>query len=1078
MTTFKNNSKYAELVFTYLELAEREDTPITYQDVLGAFAWRFKGGSLFAASQGTRLKPATSGDLYPEGFSWDLSESWPSGQQCAALRAIVRNRLMAGRLRSRAVLSRLGTFLALTTTHGRKLWGLRIYSGMASIYHIFGLVWDWALKASAGSEFELLGEYTFELLMAVAAPSKVHLPTAEEGRRAYWENLKTTRVPGLLTAVLQAKELIRMASSRQVQKNARVMGMEDKVRWETHVGNPKDLGVKGVTVSIRGVPLVLGPVMMLVYQECAILGGGETRFALGKSDMERLHQLLMSAASAIVGVCAQAVVGTPRQRSQATQAVGVAQANISRIAKSARLVPLGDEVLVCKGYRRAYTAHLGMLAGPLCMEETRVLRAEAESTAQQGVLDVQGMLQDLGTLDAANSLNAAKMFKICPAPDVSPGLAMMDRIKQIGDSNQVSLEMMPRFKEELRSQILRAYIRTKRRRLELRSPREAPWWHSLYLKGQFDKVPSAEIHQYLKWEGTATMPDVSPYDPKNWKDSGLGADTKREASSFQHRGHKNNMITRLIFDSECPMPGRECLSSEHVIKFFIKAEGHKDPARGIFSANLTDRQAQSWMERAVEEVATHHPSFMIGQEADVKDTKIAELTSRPERVGWVALFYSFDISGWSAKMPAEPQRISHELWAELYGGHLFTRAREINEGSHIYLNLEGYVGWFTNTHANLEGFNGKEMTMVLIALLSLSVSRWREAVVSKGVMSVEAAQTTSALLFAYIDDGLSRIDLPKGVAAEAFLIYKATVIETFSLCGFSVEVSKCFPSDRFAIFLNEVYIAGRHIVHGVRAAMGISAEPTERHTSLIERCTSVATGVRGAVMAGLNPASGSFLMAYHILLHLLEWVTQRDPVVLATWSVCPRAWGGLGLPNMLQLFVSGSGSAFEEGAATLQAFARISPFARKVFIGLCKTKLSDRSCVGILTAPLSGRMAEGYMVDNRVAGAVRVALRELMAEGKLSSYAQRLLKYADTAGFLEYAESVVPFGEKEVLQEQMLDNVADAHPHSIFAAFARRLEKSVTVRAVVGRTLFVGIMNDNRREARESVEVLLQRGMY
>ena len=83
-----------------------------------------------------------------------------------------------------------------------------------------------------------------------------------------------------------------------------------------------------------------------------------------------------------------------------------------------------------------------------------------------------------------------------------------------------------------------------------------------------------------------------------------------------------------------------------------------------------------------------------------------------------------------------------------------------------------------------------------------------------------------------------------------------------------MEVSKCFPSDRFAIFLNEVYLAGRHVVHRVRVTMAISGEPTERHTTLVERVISVSIGCRGAVMARLNPLNVVMLMAYHEYLHI------------------------------------------------------------------------------------------------------------------------------------------------------------------------------------------------------------------
>lgn len=346
---------------------------------------------------------------------------------------------------------------------------------------------------------------------------------------------------------------------------------------------------------------------------------------------------------------------------------------------------------------------------------------------------------------------------------------------------------------------------------------------------------------------------------------------------------------------------------------------------------------------------------------------------------------------------------------------------------------------------------------------------WRKKVVDAELMTESESKSVTALLFAYIDDGLSRIDLPRPVAVEGFEIYKSTVIETFERCGFSVEVSKCFPSDRFAIFLNEVYLAGRHVVHGVRAAMGISSEPTERHTSLVERVTSVSTGVRGAVMAGLNPLGGVCLMAYHVLLHIEEWVDERDPVILAGWSLCPRTWGGLGLPNMLQLFVSGSGAAFEESVATMQGYARVNKSVKKAFTKLCRTGLMERDAVAVLTSPLSGKVELGYMVDSRVAVVVRESLAEKSREGEVSPYASRLLMYANSEAFSRYAQAIVALDSEEVMQEQMLLNLAEAHPHSVFSSFARRLEKSMTVMSIIGTDRFYRILEVNRAEAMTSV---------
>ncbi|CAJ1815742.1 unnamed protein product [Sphenostylis stenocarpa] len=54
-------------------------------------------------------------------------------------------------------------------------------------------------------------------------------------------------------------------------------------------------------------------------------GSGEKRYTLGKCDTKWLHQLVMSATSALVGVCVQACVGTPAQKSKAYMAIGVAK---------------------------------------------------------------------------------------------------------------------------------------------------------------------------------------------------------------------------------------------------------------------------------------------------------------------------------------------------------------------------------------------------------------------------------------------------------------------------------------------------------------------------------------------------------------------------------------------------------------------------------------------------------------------------------------------------------------------------------------------------------------------------------
>jgi len=586
-----------------------------------------------------------------------------------------------------------------------------------------------------------------------------------------------------------------------------------------------------------------------------------------------------------------------------------------------------------------------------------------------------------------------------------------------------------------------------------------------------DTVPTHEIHEYLEWEGAATMPSRSAHDPSVWKDSGLGWDSFEEATDPERPQKHGNMLTRMVFDSEIPMPGVRHAQMSHDHKMDIKPEGHKDPARGIYSGNIKDRLNQSWMEVAVQEVARYHPSFMIGVDAATKDERVKVIVSRSHDVRMVDVYYSFDVSGWSPNMPDVVQEISHQNWAELYDEDLFRRASAINNRARIYMNKQGYTGWFINPGANLEGYNGKEMTYELITLMCLGVENWRAEIVAQELATEAEAGAWAAVLLAYIDDGLAKLSLPRDRAEALFKCFQQSTVDAFAACGFTVELSKCYPSDRFAIFLNEPYLAGRHVVHGTRAAMTICAENTEPHTTLIERVASVSTGCRGAVMAGLDAITGTMLQAYHVYKHVCEWIRRPDPVVAALWSFAPRAWGGLGLPTALQLGTSGGGSAMEESVFTMQCWAKCSIPARKLYLTCVRMEMSRRASTGVLLAPLGGRVSRAAMVETRVPDAVRDALTKIRANGGLSKLAREFLAYASVESLDAYSSCVVPFTAGVVLQEQLLSDLSNAHPHAIFSSFARRIEKSTTLIVLVGQRTVSRIIRLNRVDAASSYSI-------
>jgi len=1061
MSTFKVQPIYAELLMGWLDMAHMEVADMTFHDVLSTVSWNFKGGKL--GDYDMRFPTECSQTRFPAGRSEVIATADDADVNLIALKALVRRRVTDKRKRARSCADWAASFSLAKAMQRLMCTSEPVITGMRAVYMVLRDVWSNCSVPSRSDAARRLMTFVRECTMASSAASFLDLEVTNEVCNAVFSALSFTRMAALRHAAADFKRVVRHSGSRAARQTAIRRGRQ--VMSDPDMAKSAELGELGATrfnVAARA---------YYVGHGCATTTVRGHVLVLSRSDILRIHQFLTGAQSGLFATVSQACVAPGPERLRAVEIGRVYESQVSLLLETAHDIPQGDEVLICKAYKRAFGAYLGELAGPLCAAETRELWDEARGTKWAGKLQLDAWVEAIRPWTASTAFNLGKVYKLCPAPDASPGLTMIERHEMVCNHNEVDPSIMPLFESELRSQVLRAYIRSPGVRLGHKGV-EPPWWGA-YRAGDLDAVPSDDIHTYLAWEGTAVMPARSPDNPAVWKDSGLGWDSYDEAVDPDRPQKHGNMLMRMVFDKSVPMPGTRHAGHAHDHKVDIKPEGHKDPARGIYSGNIRDRLNQSWMEAAVQDVARHHPAFMIGANSEAREARIRALVDRPHDPWLIALYYSFDVAGWSPRMPPEPQHISHNVWGMLYGESLFHEAHHITDGVRVYMNKQGYTGWFENPGANFEGYNGKEMTMILITLMSLTVRLWRAKVVQAGLATEDEARRWSALLLAYIDDGLTKMLLPSDRAERLFQVFKDTTVETFARCGYTIEMSKCYPSDRFAVFLNEPYLCGRHITHGTRAAMTICAENTEEHTSLIERLTSVSTGCRGAVMAGLDATAGVMLQAYHVFEHLSEWIHRPDPVACAVWAHTPRAWGGLGMPTALQLGTSGSGSAFEESVRTLQRWAHVSTPAKRVFLVRARGRLTDRTSTGVLLAPLGGRTADGTMVESRVPDAVRGALSRLRSTGLLTSLATDFLGYASPESLDCYASMVVPLRSGSIIQEQLLTDLSAAHPHAIFSAFARRIEKSTTLMQLVGQREMHRIMRANREDAARSYQCLI-----
>ena len=127
-------------------------------------------------------------------------------------------------------------------------------------------------------------------------------------------------MPGLVKALLQAKELLFLAGSRRAYGLAQLVGLKEKERWgvEFYLEISHSVKLSKEPQECIFLRHTIGQINLAVSQECAMIGLGKQRIALSRSDLERLHQLIMSATSALIGAVCQLVVGTPKQRARAS----------------------------------------------------------------------------------------------------------------------------------------------------------------------------------------------------------------------------------------------------------------------------------------------------------------------------------------------------------------------------------------------------------------------------------------------------------------------------------------------------------------------------------------------------------------------------------------------------------------------------------------------------------------------------------------------------------------------------------------------------------------------------------------
>jgi hypothetical protein len=733
--------------------------------------------------------------------------------------------------------------------------------------------------------------------------------------------------------------------------------------------------------------------------------------------------------------------------------------------------PRDDAVHVCRAYMQAYKAALASHAG----RADALADAEAELIAMPLALESGAVrhFAELRAMTVGEIVNVGKVHKALPAGTSLGAATLYGRYVKARTENpaRAVAPERPALDPELFDKCLRdevaVALRAKDEALAvtLRNPLQPPAWYESWVEHR--AVPGVPgWSRALDLHGSVNPVARSDYAAGTFKDSALAPDEMpADGIAVADKAHTNMALRRFV---SMDYPSQEfaiaALTSKvaRTTKSDQKPENFKDPLRLFYEATLVDRMGVSWTEACIYSVAKHHPCYMLGKSPATQQAKARAMASLAIG-GRVKRFFSFDVSNWSAGMAAKVQRSSGALWAEVFGSTAVGSAYNTMAGSLVYVQKHGILAGYESPTANFEGYDGKAMTMVHLALMSATVQRTRQ---------VTGEDDLSAELVTYIDDGAAALELPASRAEALFTEFMAAAEEVYGAERFVLHAMKCLPSDRMFTFLNEVYYGGAHEVSATKAALRIASEPKQEHDSLPDRIMTLSSGTQGAVQAGLPNVVASLFCYFLAAMELLAWAESpakmlgASPVAVGLMMASPAAYYGLAIPSPKGFDKTGKGASISEGIAAMQSFALAYPSLVGVVVKRLRTPLPERSTVAILRNP-TGTSGLSELRTNRVSAALAAAAPAIA----VNPVAKRVM--APLATFDAAAYSRALFGDLTTISAVAIQMAWKACPMANAEAWLAKFRSSKTVADMIGRNVLRGIMRAQREDAQRAFAAAL-----
>lgn len=508
-------------------------------------------------------------------------------------------------------------------------------------------------------------------------------------------------------------------------------------------------------------------------------------------------------------------------------------------------------------------------------------------------------------------------------------------------------------------------------------------------------------------------------------------------------------------------------SEDNYVRVAYKAEGHKPDSRLFFMAPPRTRILLGEMEGNLSKIARVYPGSLQGRTAIEKDKMIKHLMDldiEPPNMTYnedvTMKLVMFDCSKFSPKSCGLVTEEYHKFWAGVFGVKEIEDLYKLGPDSDIIHTTEGLKMEYKNCGADLEGFRGRMMTMFHADMLGATCRMAKEEglIDGKGVLAV------------FIDDGAIKLAVNgTGEKAEANINRFLNIMqEIYASAGQDNNASKTCISSKGAELLAEVYLNGKRLPCGIKAAMRIYPDHENPAVHITEEFDAQFSSAQGAVKDGCDWIQAYKMYARANVRSIFRWVSNDakvcDPTKLALQCLLPKSYGGFGFSSLQGLVTTGALDLTSEGMGMINRVGRYYPMTRSILKPWVRTPIVKRDPLSILRDPTRVRAARECITENRLTMRIVRWLEDTPAVSAKFFKNYRCVDLRDHATAV--AEAILSGPSVSIT---MLARAWKCTPLHFIESVIGKFKRAATIIELIGYT---AVGNIRRRNMRELTEVL------